>query len=391
MLLRKIESLDRPFTVKFDAVDESGWYAALQKFEDANIYQTWAYGTVVAGRGNVSRLVLKDQTGVVAMAQVRIARVPWLPVGMAYVLWGPVWKCNSTAVEEIFRHTIRALRNEFVCRQGLTLRLFPMLQQDDDPSLLSILEGEKFSSTPDGTLRRTIIMNLVPPLDELRSGMKAHWQRELKIAERNNLEVIEGTGPDLFNDFVKIYREMVSRKRFAEPNDINQFLQMQQKLPEPLKMRIMLCKSGESVCAGAIWSVIGRTALYLFGATSDAGMKSRGSYLLQWKFIEQLKKRGITTYDLNGVNPERNPGTYKFKSDLAGRHGKEMLSLGRFDCTANWFSSRCVYIVEKARRARWADARAVVKTALRTPGSHRPAILHVCAQRSDWKSLRTPE
>ncbi len=38
----------------------------------------------------------------------------------------------------------------------------------------------------------------------------------------------------------------------------------------------MLCRSGDTTCAGLICSALGDTAVYLFGATSDAGMETRG-------------------------------------------------------------------------------------------------------------------
>jgi peptidoglycan pentaglycine glycine transferase (the first glycine) len=117
---------------------------------------------------------------------------------------------------------------------------------------------------------------------------------------------------------------------------------IQRRLPEPLRMKILLCRSGGQVCAGAIASTIGKTAVYLFGATSNAGLKSRGSYALQWKLVEELKREGVGVYDLNGVNPEKNPGTYKFKSDLAGKSGREVCFLGRFDSSGGAVSSLCV-------------------------------------------------
>ncbi|MCS6319807.1 MAG: peptidoglycan bridge formation glycyltransferase FemA/FemB family protein, partial [Nitrospira sp.] len=101
-----------------------------------------------------------------------------------------------------------------------------------------------------------------------------------------------------------------------------------------------------SICAGVICSAIGSTALYLFGATSTAGVKSRGSYLLQWKQIEQLNKNRVPWYDLHGINPEENPGTYKFKSDLAGDHGRELRFVGQFEACESLLSKVCVRIGE---------------------------------------------
>jgi lipid II:glycine glycyltransferase (peptidoglycan interpeptide bridge formation enzyme) len=106
-------------------------------------------------------------------------------------------------------------------------------------------------------------------------------------------------------------------------------------------MKLLLCRAQEAICAGAICSAIGRNAVYLFGATSNAGMKSRGSYFLQWKLVEYLKRAGIAVYDLNGINPAKNPGTYKFKADLAGVNATDAYFMGRFDAHAGAFGKLC--------------------------------------------------
>jgi lipid II:glycine glycyltransferase (peptidoglycan interpeptide bridge formation enzyme) len=182
----------------------------------------------------------------------------------------------------------------------------------------------------------------------------------LKLVKRAEMEMLVGSTDHLFSLFTDIYREMVSRKNFAEPNDINQFRTIQSHLPENFKMKIALCKSGGQVCAGAICSTIGETAVYLFGATSDAGMKSRGSYLLQWSFVEQFKQGGLMFYDLNGVNPMANPGTYSFKSDLAGRGGKEVSHLGRFESKGSLLSHLCVHSGETVREF-WRESKRLAR------------------------------
>jgi lipid II:glycine glycyltransferase (peptidoglycan interpeptide bridge formation enzyme) len=63
---------------------------------------------------------------------------------------------------------------------------------------------------------------------------------------------------------------------------------------------------------------MGDSAIYLLGATSDAGLNSKGAYLLQWTLINWLKDRGIRWYDLGGIDPAANPGVYSFKRGLSG-------------------------------------------------------------------------
>jgi len=343
MAHRRLRELASGYTSEVDAVDEQRWCQILDGFDDANIFHTWPYAIVTSGRRHISHLVLKEDGEIVAVAQARIAKLPFLNVGIAYVRWGPLWRRGGTENKaDTFRQAVRALRNEFVCKRGLVLRLFPILFQDDPACFAEILAEEGYSALSKESQSRTILMDLAPSVQDLHEGMKSHWKRELKVAERNRLEVLEGSGDDLFSAFVEIYNEMVSRKKFVEPNDINQFRMIQTQLPPKLKMRIMLCRSGGDICSGLICSAIGKTAIYLFGATSNNGMKSRGSYLLQWKLIEKLKQESVAVYDLNGINPAKNPGTYKFKSDLAGVNGKDVYFQGRFDSHASLVSYMCV-------------------------------------------------
>jgi hypothetical protein len=347
---RDLRQLAQGYSSEIDAVDEPTWHRLLLEFDDANIYQTWSYAAVMSGRRNMSHLILRKDGEIVAIAQARMARLPVIKVGIAYVMWGPLWRRGAGKDDgEIFRQAIRALRAEYVCKRGLALRLFPMLFNLDSPYFLDILKEEGFSSAGLESRSRTILMDLTPPLEDLRAGMKPHWKRELKAAERCGLEFADGSDEAQFKTFIDIYREMVSRKHFVEPNDINKFRMIQAQLPEPLKMKVLLCRSSENVCAGVICSSIGKRAMYLFGATSNAGMKRRGSYFLQWKLIEQLKKDGITVYDLNGINPERNPGTYKFKNDLGGANGRDAYFLGRFDSHGSLLSHLCVQVGDQLR------------------------------------------
>ena len=335
------------------AADERGWDDTLALFEDANIYQTWRYGAVISGPRNIGHVVMRRDGEIVGAAQARITRWPLAPGGIAYVRWGPLWRRDGRPANLAdFRQIVRALRNEFVCRRGMILRLYPRAFGTQDPELPQILKEEGFAAAdaPEAG-GRTILMDLTPSLDQLRLGMRAHWNRELKIAERKGLIICEGSSLTLFDEFIAMYKQMVARKKFVEPNDIYQFRSIQEQLPERLKMIVMLCRSGETSCAGLIASAIGDTAVYLFGATSNSGIKSGGSYLLHWALLDRLKRRGVTTYNLNGINPAHNPGTYKFKNDLAGVNGRDVFYLGRYDAHRHPIAYSGLRTAELARAA----------------------------------------
>jgi len=348
----KIRELGPGYISEVDRVDERKWDQLLQEFDDANIYQTWPFAAMTVGGQNMSHLVLKRNGEITAIAVARIAKLPFLKAGIAYVRWGPLWRCGRYEADtENFRQAIRALRNEYACRQGLVLRLVPALFDDDSPAFSAILREEGFSTCSEEIRSRTILLDLRPSLTELRQGLKRNWKRNLKFAEEGKLEITEGTGDELFAAFIEIYKEMVARKKFIEPNDINQFRLMQSRLPEQLKMQIMLCRSSgtDRPCAGLVWSALGKMGIELYAATSDAGMANGASYLLRWKLVEKLKQNGFLLYNLNGINPARNPGGYKFKSELAGNHGKDVYFLGRFDSYTNFLTHSFVEVADKLR------------------------------------------
>ena len=332
--------LEAEYTAEIDTVDKYDWYKIIDQFSDANIYQTWSYDEIRCGEDKISHLVLRMADKIVAAAQARIVRLPLLGVGAAYVRWGPFWQLrNQTADLAVFRNVIRALRNEYVCRRGLILRIFPVLYDDNSNLCLESVLKEGYTRVCEKNRARTLILDIQPPIEELRKNMHQKWRNCLNRAERNQLEVIEGCDDSLFVDFIEIYRELLRRKKFQEPNDINEFRKIQKELPTEFKMRIFLSRSNGISSSGAIFTAIGDTGVYLFGATNDEGMKNNGSYLLQWKAIQWMKNSGCQYYNLNGINPLTNPGSYRFKSRLSGKSGKDVYFLGRFDCYSGVISA----------------------------------------------------
>jgi hypothetical protein len=348
----KTQPLAPGYKLETVIVDEPSWCELVQRFQDGNLHQTGSCASLVGSRSTLFQLALTLNGNVVAIALVKVRKLPIIGLGVATVYRGPLWRLAGTdANVEIFRQAVRALRNEFVCKQGLVLRLYPSLFEDDPFGLRSIIENEGFCLRGNEAHSRTILMSLEPSLADIREAFSSHWRRNLRAAEKNTLECVEGTSVELFDDFLSMYNEMHDRKKFTDAVDVRPYREVQAQLPEPLKMRILLCRSEARLCAGVIYSLIGDTAVFLFGATSNAGMKARGSYLLWWNVIQALKQRAAATYDLNGINPVHNPGTYRFKSGFAGKHGRDVFYMGRFDARAGFFSHALIQIADGLRLA----------------------------------------
>ena len=305
-----------------DTVTAAEWAEFLGVFADANIYQTWSYGAIRWGAENLSHLVLRKNREVVGLAQVRIICPPLIKRGVAYLRWGPLCQLRGHELElETVRQMAVALHEEYVRKRRLFLRILPNAfagAQRAEIFQAAFSQFNKASSNP-ANVERTFLLNLSPPLDELRKKLDQKWRNQLNRAEKNDLTIIEGSGAAEYKVFAQVYEKMWSRKKFATTVDASEFGRICENLPPGLKLKILICEHQGKPVSSIVCSALGNTGIYLLGATHDEGLNTKGAYLLQWTMIKWLKENGFQFYDLGGIDPEQNPGVYHFKQGFSGQ------------------------------------------------------------------------
>lgn len=319
------------FHIEIDNTNGERWSKLITQFADASIYQTWSYGAVTRGTSNLSHIVLKRGDEIVGCCQVVIRRMPILNVGVADIKWGPLWRKTGTEFEvEAFVYLMREIKREYAVKRRYLLRMWPGVAGDWKERVKEILTNEGFESAPTTTPYRTLRLDLSLTLEDLRKNFLQKWRNHLNKAEKCGLTVVEGTTDKLYGIFLTLVAQVVKRKNFTPGVDYRQFGRINEELPEPLKMRVVVCESQGKPIAVAVCSAIGDTAIYILGATGDEGKGLNGAYLLQWRLIQWLKDHGIRWYDLGGIDPQNNPGVYEFKRGLAGKSGCEEEMLGEY-------------------------------------------------------------
>lgn len=307
--------------VQVDGVSADEWSEMLDLFLDASFYQTAAYGEVRWGATSLSRLVLRRDGDVVGIAQLRIIRPTALRYGVAWLRWGPLWEKRDREWDpEVPVQLARAIQQEYVIRRKLLVRILPNAFAGS--ARAGVFQDAFASFRPETNARdiyRTLVLDLAPPLEVLRKQLDGKWRNQLNRAEKNNLTVLSGDGMSEFRAFCEVYGQMRERKDFKTTVDVNEFARMQEILPPGQRMRALLCLVDGVPAAGLVASVIGGSAIYLLGATGDAGLSAKGAYLLHWTLITWLKERGVRYYDLGGIDPMRNPGVFHFKKGFSGR------------------------------------------------------------------------
>ena len=307
--------------VEVDRATPAEWSGMLDLFDDANIYQTAAYGAVRWGEKNLSRVILRRDGEVRGIAQLRIVRPTPLKYGIAYLRWGPLWERRGLPFDpEVPVRVARAIEEEYLNKRKLFLRILPNAFEGTPRAAMMRSTFSRFAAEPLNAQNtyRTFVLDLTRSLDALRKGLDKKWRNQLTRSEKNQLEVVIGTGSGDYQTFCQIYNQMRKRKSFETTVSVEEFGRIQEKLPESQRMRILICKDKSVPVVGLVASAMGDSAIYLLGATSDEGLSSKGAYLLHWTLIGWLKGRGAKWYDLGGIDPQGNPGVYHFKRGFSG-------------------------------------------------------------------------
>ena len=211
--------MDSSFQIMVDGQTRESWSDILAQFADASIYQTWAYGAVRWGARNLSHLVMRRDGQIVAAAQLRIARLPLLPAGIAYLRWGPLCHRKGQALDPVIVvEMVACLREEYCVRRGLTLQVIPNAYPGDPRGVAyeEALARSVLRPEPRGSHYQTILVDLSPAAEVMRKRLDQKWRNQLNRSEKNGLVLEVSDGREAYREFVRLYEAMWDRKRFRD-------------------------------------------------------------------------------------------------------------------------------------------------------------------------------
>jgi Acetyltransferase (GNAT) domain len=303
-------------------VDRERWRRLASEFRDHNYRQCWEYAEAMARRtgAKTEQLCVNRRGRPLGLASLRIRSLPGMSTGIAYVSGGPlVRQGEADASESALETVLGELVSEYVDRRRLVLRVAPTIG-DGEWNRAQERCFLKSGFRPREELRRynTILVDLARPLEDVRAGFAKKWRYTLGRSERAEIEVAEGIDPTLMDDFQGLFGEFVARKSFAVDLGADFYAGVQAELHESERLYVAIASIDGKPAAGVVATLLGDTAVYLLGASNEAGRRAKAGYLLQWKAIEAASARNLRWYDLGGIDPDGNPGVYEFKSRMGG-------------------------------------------------------------------------
>jgi Acetyltransferase (GNAT) domain len=346
-----LEPTSPPSDGELQRATRDQWIELAAGFDDHNYRHCWDFAAMMARRSNASaeNVVVVRAGTPVGLATVRIKRLRGAGTGIAYVSGGPLVRQREEANPgESLALALSALKREYVERRRMVLRVAPA----PGDAAWNRVQADCFATAGFSVAEhlpeyRTMFVDLDRPLPDIRAGLAQKWRNSLNKAERQELQLVEGWDERLFDEFSGLFDELVARKSFTTALGPDFYAELQETLPGPERLLIAIARVDDEPAAGVVASIHGDTAVYLLGASNDAGRKRNAAYLLQWKVIEAAAARGCRWYDLGGVDLESNPGVYKFK---LGFGGEERVSPGPYELAADRMRWTAVRAAERAFR-----------------------------------------
>lgn len=202
------------------------------------------------------------------------------------------------------------------------------------------------------------LLNIGQAEGELLQGMRKTTRYCIKRAEKDSsasslqggIEVTQSSEPADIEKFWPVYEETVKRQQFS-PFPKKTLSAEFDVLAADNQAQFFFAHYQDEIVAAAIIIFYGNSAFYHHAASSQRFANLNTTYLLQWRAIQEAKKRGLQFYNFWGVVSDheiKHPwfGLSQFKKGFGGTAEAYVHAQDLPLSTKYWFS----YMVETVRR-----------------------------------------
>lgn len=289
------------------------WNAFLARYPDAHLLQSGEWGELKTAFGWQAVRIVVGECG----AQILFRRLP-LGRSLAYLPKGPV----GAPGEAFWREVDRLCR----ARGAAFLKVEPDAWEESSAPL-PIFAGFRLSRRSIQP-RRTILVDLRGREEELLARMKQKCRYNIRLAQK------KGVGVRVWDDVEAFYRMMQltgARNEFGV-HSLDYYRLAYHLLHSAGLAELLVAEYEGRPLAALMVCARGKSAWYLYGASTAEERQRMPAYLLQWEAMRWARARGAESYDLWGV-PDEEPavleanfekredglwGVYRFKRGFGG-------------------------------------------------------------------------
>ena len=342
------------------------WDTFVKTQPRAHILQQAAWGDLKSAYGwSVERVTLMDdmKTQLVCGAQLLFRRLPFHLGTMAYLGMGPIFRDpypEKGAPHDYMEHALWYHIHAAAKKHGAAfLKWEPGIFRADEPQ--PDFKGLDFNASPQTVQPpNTILIDISGDEETILARMNQGTRRKIRQSQKNGIRYYEGSRADVAK-FNAMMQTTGSRNEFGVHKPGYYELAYDLFVSKPSSPRpegegpgvrvsadaaLILAEHEGDNLAGIMVFAAGKTAWYLYGASSDTKRNLMGAYGVQWAAVQWAKARGCHTYDMWGI-PDADEATlesqFETRSDglwgvygfKRGWGGEIVRSLGAWDKVYN--------------------------------------------------------
>ena len=185
--------------------------------------------------------------------------------------------------------------------------------------------GKPFRKPPADVQPPDTVIVALDDDETLFGRMHKKTRYNIRLAEKKGVTV-EKAGVEALAGWYELYQQTAERDKISIHSE-RYYRDLFAQAPD---LVLWLARFDGKLLAGNVVLVHGRTATYLYGASSNEHRNLMAPYALQGAAMRDARSRGATEYDLFGIPPTDDPahpmhGLYRFKTGFGGdrvhRHG----------------------------------------------------------------------
>lgn len=299
--------------------DRAVWESFIMSLMPNTFLHAWEWGQVQVRDGEGVRYLglYHEQAlyGVALLVLVRARR------GAHYLIpHGPLVRTTELLPEAV-GEVVAYARQHARAEQSVALRIAPLTE--DSPASRELFARSGFRSAPLHVhAELTWVLDITPSTDQLLQGMRKTTRHAIRRAEREGVQAEVVPATEALDRFWPLYEQ--TRTRHAFIPYAHEMLAAQLELfAERDRIFTVVARHDGRDVAAAILMHYGSTVFYYHGASVKLPSTVPAAQLVQWRALEEAKRRGATRYNFWGIARDDEPhhpfaGITTFKKGFGG-------------------------------------------------------------------------
>ncbi|MFA6518337.1 MAG: peptidoglycan bridge formation glycyltransferase FemA/FemB family protein [Candidatus Shapirobacteria bacterium] len=301
--------------------DKQVWDGFVTSCSDYTFVAGWSWGEINKKDGEkVFRLGLYQEEEILGVAQAitisaRRGKILFVP-------HGPLIKDDFEKKFVEFKNYLFGLAKREKC---VCLRISPWLI--DSESNRRMFKTNGFIDSPSIMhAEDTWLVDVTGTEEEVMSRMRKTTRNLVRRGEREGIKISQSQELEEVEHLYELQMEVVKRNNFVPFSKRYLKLEMEEFFKNDEAV-LFLGGVGNDISGVALIVFLGKRAFYYQSGSKET--KEPVNYLLQWRVIQEARKRGCTIYNMWGIAPENVPnhpwrGLTIFKTGFGGEAKKYM-------------------------------------------------------------------